>query len=698
MTNQASRSSAPTQFATKLLHQPYVWAIVALLLLLVVNLTKNPAYLSVSVNAATGNLSGNLIDILRASAPIMMIAVGMTLVIATRGIDLSVGSVMAVAGAVSMEFMQSAGTGSFGTAATAVLLALGISALLGTLNGILVSVVGLQPFITTLVMMLAGRGLAKVITSGQNTSASNEPFRWIANGTILGFPVVFVLAAAIVAILAFLVRRTALGLMIEAIGINPKAARMAGIRPVGILISVYVVSAVLAGVAGIFSTASVMTVEVAKTGMTAENGCDPRRGDRRNLSGRREVLSHRQHHRRTTHRHARQDDRLHVDSVLGHSGVQGRRHRDHLPAAVAAGASDVLQTTSQYAPHAQGSGVSMTTALIEKQTVPKRRRLVPNLETLPTLAAVVIFIGMVIYGEIAYGRIVQFSTVSNLLINNAYLIILAVGLTFVIVTGGIDLSVGAVIAISSLVGVMLANSGWNPLVVIVLMILIGSAFGLASGVLIQYFNVQPFIATLAMMFLARGLAAILSTTPQRLDDDSWIRALSTQWKVYDGPKINDLVTTPSVLIAVAVVIVAFFLLHRTRFGRTVYAIGGSEQSALLMGLPVVRTKLMIYVISGTLAGLAAVVYTSKLGIAQNITGIGWELDAIAAVIIGGTLLTGGAGFVLGSVIGALVLGLMNVLITRDGSIPPEATTIITGGILLAFVLLQRVVVSRKRKT
>ncbi|ANP71332.1 ABC transporter permease [Cryobacterium arcticum] len=341
----------------------------------------------------------------------------------------------------------------------------------------------------------------------------------------------------------------------------------------------------------------------------------------------------------------------------------------------------------------------MTTTLIDKPAAPSRfSRFKPNLETLPTLAAVAIFIGMLIYGEIAYGRIMQFSTISNLLINNAYLIILAVGLTFVILTGGIDLSVGAVIAISSLVGVMLANAGWNPIVVIVLMILIGSTFGLASGVLIQYFNVQPFIATLAMMFLARGLAAILSTTPQRLEDDSPIRTLSTEWKVYDGPKINDLVTTPNVLIAAAVVIVAFFLLHRTRFGRTVYAIGGSEQSALLMGLPVVRTKLLIYVISGSLAGLAAVVYTSKLGIAQNITGVGWELDAIAAVIIGGTLLTGGAGFVLGSVIGALVLGLMNVLVTRDGGIPPEATTIITGGILLAFVLLQRVVVSRKRKT
>ncbi|KQM57771.1 sugar ABC transporter permease [Agreia sp. Leaf335] len=325
-------------------------------------------------------------------------------------------------------------------------------------------------------------------------------------------------------------------------------------------------------------------------------------------------------------------------------------------------------------------------------------RLKPNLETLPTLAAIVIFVGMIIYGEIAYGRILQFSTLSNLFINNAYLIILAVGLTFVILTGGVDLSVGAIIAISSLVGVMLANAGWNPFVVIVLMILIGSVFGAASGILIQYFNVQPFIATLAMMFLARGLASMLSTTPERLADESPIRALSTEIKVIDGPKINDLVTTPNVVIAAVVVIVAFYVLHKTRFGRTVYAIGGSEQSATLMGLPVVRTKLAIYIISGTLAGLAAVVYTSKLGIAQNITGVGWELDAIAAVIIGGTLLTGGAGFVLGSVIGALVLGLMNVLITRDGSIPPEATTIITGAILLVFVLLQRLVVSRKRKT
>lgn len=324
-------------------------------------------------------------------------------------------------------------------------------------------------------------------------------------------------------------------------------------------------------------------------------------------------------------------------------------------------------------------------------------RLGARLSALPTVAALLIFVGMIIYGEAAYGRIVQFNTLSNLLVNNSHLIILAVGLTFVILTGGIDLSVGAVIAFSSVAGVMLSNAGWHPVAAVLVMVLIGSALGLVSGVLIQYFGVQPFIATLATMFLARGLASMLSTVPERLADDSAIRDLAAQLKIIDGDKVNDLVITPGVIAAIVIVAVGFMVLHRTRFGRTVYAIGGSEQSATLMGLPVTATKLGIYVISGTLAGIAAVVYTSRLGSAQNITGIGWELDAIAAVVIGGTLLTGGTGFVLGSVVGALVLGLMNVLITRDGGIRPEMTTIITGGILLVFVILQRVLAARRRE-
>src|SRR5699024_3454034 len=245
---------------------------------------------------------------------------------------------------------------------------------------------------------------------------------------------------------------------------------------------------------------------------------------------------------------------------------------------------------------------------------------------------------------------------------------------------------GAIIALSSVTGVMLANAGWNAWLVILVMILIGALIGLASGVLIQYFDVEPFIATLAMMFLClglasmvsselvriaesswlliqyfdvqpiiaplammflgRGLASMLSTVPVRLEESSGILLLGEKVKIIDGPKVNDLMITPGVVIALLLVVVAFIILHRTRTGRTVYAIGGSEQSAALMGLSVVRTKLFIYVTSGTLAGIAAVVYTARLGSAQNITGIGWELDAIAAAVIGGTLLTGGFGYVL----------------------------------------------------
>jgi simple sugar transport system permease protein len=331
-----------------------------------------------------------------------------------------------------------------------------------------------------------------------------------------------------------------------------------------------------------------------------------------------------------------------------------------------------------------------------------RRRLVQKLttnpSTLPTLASLVIFVAMLVYGESTYGRILQYSTISNLLINNAHIIILAAGLTMVILTGGIDLSVGAIVALSSVAGVMTVNAGVNPWLAVVLMIVIGSAFGLFSGVLIQYFNVQPFIATLSSMFLARGLAAILSTDAVQLDPDSPIRVLAETITIIDGPKVNNLETTLGVIIALLVVAGAFFVLHRTRLGRTAYAIGGSEQSALLMGLPVNRTKLWLYTISGTLAGLASVVYTTRIGTGQNIIGDGWEMQAIAAAVIGGTLLTGGAGFVLGSVVGALVLGLMNVLITRDGEIKPAWTTIITGAVLLVFVLIQRAVTAVRRRT
>lgn len=261
--------AAPT--LRRLASSPHVRTIVAVLILLVLNLVKDPGYLSISYNAERGALAGNVIDIMRALAPILMISIGMCLVIATKGIDLSVGSMMVVGGAVSMEYLNGAAAPeSLGAAVTALVLALGLCALLGALNGALVTYVGLQPFITTLVMMLAGRGLAKVITSGQNTTATNEPFRWIANGFVLGLPVVTLIAVGLAVTVAMVVRRTALGMMVEAIGINDVASRLAGINGRVLLITVYAASGLLGGMAGIFATGSVMTVDVSQTGYQLE--------------------------------------------------------------------------------------------------------------------------------------------------------------------------------------------------------------------------------------------------------------------------------------------------------------------------------------------------------------------------------------------------------------------------------------------
>lgn len=316
---------------------------------------------------------------------------------------------------------------------------------------------------------------------------------------------------------------------------------------------------------------------------------------------------------------------------------------------------------------------------------------------LPTLTALLLLFAMLIYAEVAYGRVFHSGTMSSLLVSFAPTMILAVGMTIVIVSGGIDLSVGAVVAVSSVAGVMAMNTGVNGWLSIVLMIAPGATFGLIAGVMIQVFAVQPFIATLAMMFLARGLASILSTTPVMAPENSPILLLATDWKIIDGPKVNDFTITPGLLIAVLVIVAAVFFLHRTRMGRTVYAIGGSEASARLMGLPVARTRVWIYIISGALAGLAGVVYTAEVGgKAQNVTGIGWELDAIAAVVIGGTLLTGGVGYVWGSIIGVFVLAALRLIITKDGTINPEYLTIITGAVLLVFVLLQRALTRRKQ--
>jgi simple sugar transport system permease protein len=278
----------------------------------------------------------------------------------------------------------------------------------------------------------------------------------------------------------------------------------------------------------------------------------------------------------------------------------------------------------------------------------------------------------------------------NLFVDIAYLIVLAVGMTFVILTGGIDLSVGAVVALSTMITASLLRAGWSPEAVIPLILVLTSVLGLAVGLMIQVFKVQPFIATLAAMFLARGLCYVISGRSISITNPFFVTFANARIPL--GPMLS---VSGSAVVAVLVVAVAVVVLHLTRFGRTVYALGGSEQSGLLMGLPVARTKILVYVVSGFCSGLSGVLFSFYTLSGYSLTAIGTELDAIAAVVIGGTLLTGGYGFVLGSMLGVLVLGAIQTLITFDGTLSSWWTRIFIGALLLVFMVLQKILTARR---
>ena len=306
---------------------------------------------------------------------------------------------------------------------------------------------------------------------------------------------------------------------------------------------------------------------------------------------------------------------------------------------------------------------------------------------MPTFAALGIFIVLLIGAQLYFGNFITPLNMSALLLDNAFLLILAVGMTFVIVTGGIDLSVGSVLALTGILCAKLLSSGVSPYLVVPITILVGAAVGLVIGILVQYFDVQPFIASLAGLFLARGLAYVVSLKSIRVEHSGvlWLeskRFTIGQWYI-----------TPTGILALLVVLVGAFVMIATRFGRTIYAVGGSEQSARLMGLNVARTKVLVYVISGTCGGLAGLVLTAYSGAGYPRNGIGTELDVIAAVVIGGTLLSGGTGYVLGSMIGVFVYGTIKTVISFLGA-EQSWTRISIGLLLLVFIVVQRVIVFR----
>jgi simple sugar transport system permease protein len=274
----------------------------------------------------------------------------------------------------------------------------------------------------------------------------------------------------------------------------------------------------------------------------------------------------------------------------------------------------------------------------------------------------------------------------NFLGDNAFLGVVAVGATYVIITGGIDLSVGAVVGCTTIcTAVLIQGQKYHPLAAFAVVIAGGTLLGATQGWLIQRFNLQPFLVTLAGLFFCRGIGLWISSESVQAEHAFFDSMYKLRIPVGDG------VWLPfTAIVFLSVLLVAAYVLRHTRFGRTVYAIGGDEQSAHLMGLPVARTKIGVYALSGFCAALGGVVFVMYTSAGNAINGTGLELDAIAAVVIGGTLLTGGYGSVFGTFFGLLIFAVMQSAITFEGTLSSWWAKIVTGVLLLAFILMQRV--------
>ncbi|MET8866787.1 ABC transporter permease [Nonomuraea sp. NPDC004580] len=296
---------------------------------------------------------------------------------------------------------------------------------------------------------------------------------------------------------------------------------------------------------------------------------------------------------------------------------------------------------------------------------------------------------LVVVGSLAFDSFATTANAASVVVSSSFLAIIAVGMTFVIISGGIDLSVGSLFVLG---GVLAAyGSRYGLLVALLLPLAVCGVVGLVQGLVIARTGMAPFIVTLAGLLGVRGLMLAISdegATTYLVKD----RAFAT---LGQGEILG---LSYPVYVTAALALLAMVLLQRTGFGQNVYAIGGNEQAAALMGVPVVRTKVYVYVMSGLLAGLAGALNAARLSSGVTILGIGLELDAIAAVVIGGTLLTGGAGGITGSVAGVLLLGVIQSLINQVGNLTSAFQQVVSGLFLALVVVAQRLLSKAQRLT
>ncbi|RFC65923.1 sugar ABC transporter permease YjfF [Fulvimarina endophytica] len=303
----------------------------------------------------------------------------------------------------------------------------------------------------------------------------------------------------------------------------------------------------------------------------------------------------------------------------------------------------------------------------------------------PLLATIAIFVLAYTVCWIQFPAMLSTRVVGNLLTDNAYLGIVAVGMTVVILSGGIDLSVGSVIAFSGVfIAVVLRETSLHPLAVFVLLLAVTTAFGALMGLIIHSLAMPAFIVTLAGMFLARGAAYMLTIDSVPISDPFYDFIKSSYYLM---PGKGRLTVIAGVMLLT--VLVGALVAHRTRFGASMFALGGGEQTARLMGVRIGRLTVLIYAFSGFMAGLSGIVFSIYTGSGYPLATVGTELTAIAAVVIGGTILTGGAGYVVGTLFGVLTMGLIQTYIVFDGTLSSWWTKIVIGLLLLLFIVLQK---------
>lgn len=285
---------------------------------------------------------------------------------------------------------------------------------------------------------------------------------------------------------------------------------------------------------------------------------------------------------------------------------------------------------------------------------------------------------IVLAASCAYKEFLTYSNISNVFRQISMVGLISLGMTLVIISAGIDLSVGSIVSMSAIAAAYLSK---NLVAAIVISLLIGTALGALNGVIITKLSIVPFIATLATQMAIRG-AAYLITGIKTVPVDNG--AVNFLWigRGYIGP-----IPVP-VLIYVAASLVMLFIMLRTSFGRSVYAIGGNEDAARMIGLRVDRNKILCYAITGFLSALAGILLSSRLGAGQPVSGKGWEMDVVASVAIGGTMLTGGVGGIAKTFVGVLILGFINNIINLQGTLNTYWQSIITGAILLGVIVIQ----------